>query len=420
MPETVVAPASPQPTTPSATPFNDAFSDLDKYVSQLPPPDEAPPPTKQQPKPQPQPKAETQPEPPEPEPEPQEPAPEAPEEQPAKEPEPEPETKPEAKEPTEPESDEFPEKPKNIPELRKAYTGVRKQFRLAQQEIGKLKTQLDTITKAAPKPVDTKPFEERISGLQKQIEDYETKLSFYDYKESKEFKEKHEEPWKRAWQRAERAVSEIVVEREDGTVYRPTYEDFQRLVFMSRSEARKLAKEMYGEDADAMMVHRDKIKELEEEQDYDLKTHQQKAKEFVQKNAEESKQAQQARSKAFNERIAAHVQKYPQWFKPVEGDTEGNALLEKGISLVNRLFSNGQKLTPEEALRLNADVYTRAAAFGRVVFQAHKLQQELAQVKKALAQYEKSTPKPTDRSRKPEKKPATWEDSFEALPRVAG
>lgn len=419
MPETVVAPpASPQPPSSSATPFNDAFADLDKYASQLPPPDEAPPPTKQQPKSQP--KAEIQPEPQETEPEPQETTPEVPEEQPSKEPEPEPEVKTEAKDQTEHESDEFPEKPKNIPELRKAYTGVRKQFRLAQQEIGKLKTQLDTVTKSLPKPVDTKPFEERISGLQKQIEDYETKLSFYDYKESKEFKEKHEEPWKRAWQRAERASSEIVVQREDGTTFRPTFEDFQRLVYMSRSEARKLATELYGEDATMMMAHRDKIKELAEEQDYDLKTHQQKAKEFVQKNAEESKQAQQARSKAFNERIAAHVQKYPQWFKPVEGDTEGNALLEKGISLVNRLFSNGQKLTPEEALRLNADVYTRAAAFGRVVFQAHKLQQELAQVKKALAQYEKSTPKPTDRSRKPEKKPSTWEDSFEALPRVAG
>jgi len=116
----------------------------------------------------------------------------------------------------------------------------------------------------------------------------------------------------------------------------------------------------------------------------------------------------QQEQKVMSERKQAHLNKlwttlnegaatkYPQYFKPVEGDEKGNELLQKGFELVDKIFLDGGDLQPEEAIKLHSQVRNRAAAFGRLAFQNRTLTEKVAALEKELAQFKDSTPKNGD------------------------
>jgi hypothetical protein len=85
------------------------------------------------------------------------------------------------------------------------------------------------------------------------------------------------------------------------------------------------------------------------------------------------------------------AKKYPSWFAPVEGDTEGNALLEKGFSEVDKMF-NPNGATPEQMVPIHAKIRCKSAGFDRMALANVRLSKELATLKKQLSQYESSEP----------------------------
>jgi hypothetical protein len=85
-------------------------------------------------------------------------------------------------------------------------------------------------------------------------------------------------------------------------------------------------------------------------------------------------------------------------FKPVDGDTDGNARLTKGFELVDKAFSENPhdpNLTPEQrasVVRRHAAVRMRAAAFGRLYAQHQVLLKKVEAMEKELSGYKASVP----------------------------
>ena len=181
-------------------------------------------------------------------------------------------------------------------------------------------------------------------------------------------------------------------------------DDMMSLLNLSLPEARKMADELYGPLADDVMAHRKTIRELYERQAAALKEAKEKGgqreKERQDKLKAEfgtiAKQVREEFEKA-NKMILDHPE-HGKWLKPVEGDEEGNKILEKGMEFARSAFgSNPLKpgLTPEQradAARRHAAVISRAAVYPRLTRTIKKLEAESVALKKELEQFKSSVP----------------------------
>jgi len=104
----------------------------------------------------------------------------------------------------------------------------------------------------------------------------------------------------------------------------------------------------------------------------------------------------------------AGTEKYPQWFKAVDGDTEGNKLLERGYALADAGFGGELKdatgkvveLTPQQRVKLHAAIRNKAGAFDRMVYLQKKDRARIKELETQLKDYEGSEPGAGERSRK--------------------
>ena len=184
-----------------------------------------------------------------------------------------------------------------------------------------------------------------------------------------------------------------------------TQQDLLDLTNLSLPDARKLAKEKWGDFADDAMSARKEIRSL-----FENKT---RALDEARKNGAEREKMSQERYQKWEKDTKGHIstvwnesnaaaQADPengQYFKPVEGDDTRNQLLGKGFALVDKAFAENPmdpRLTPDqraEAVKHHAAVRNRAAAFGPMKYLIRKLQQENAELKKANEQFKDSEPK---------------------------
>lgn len=119
------------------------------------------------------------------------------------------------------------------------------------------------------------------------------------------------------------------------------------------------------------------------------------------------------------------VEKMPQYFKPVEGDDTGNALLEKGMAqarfALSHLNPSDPNLTAKERdniVRAHAAMFYKAAAFNRLVHFLKTRDSRIAELEKELGQFKQSEPKSGDgASPKPGKGKVTWEEQLDSMAR---
>lgn len=93
------------------------------------------------------------------------------------------------------------------------------------------------------------------------------------------------------------------------------------------------------------------------------------------------------------------IEKDPTLYKPEEGDNEGNAILEKGFSFVDRVFSGGAPakegdppMSHQEMVSAHAEIRNKAGAFDRIAHKYKSLSARVQELEQALEQYEQSTP----------------------------
>lgn len=245
----------------------------------------------------------------------------------------------------------------------------------------------------------------KIEELTKRNEHLENEIRFVNFSESKEFKEKFDAPYQKAWERAMSDLQEITItDPQSGQSRAATAQDLADLLAVPLTKARELADQYFGNFADDIMAYRKELKSL-------FAARAQALDEAKKAGADRDKTQRELRHKQAtetadfirkeweksNQELQTHTE-YGQYFAPVEGDQDGNQRLAKGFSLVDRAFNESPadpSLTPEQraaVVKRHAAVRNRAAAFGRLVSMVTKLRAEKAELEKQLTEYKGSTP----------------------------
>jgi hypothetical protein len=273
-------------------------------------------------------------------------------------------------------------------------------------ELARRKTQLAALEKqlaeSKAKPVDDterKTYTEQIAGLNKKLEDAMGSLKFADYESSEEYTTKYEAPFVEAWNDGVQQVTGLSVVTDEGT-RKGTPEDFQAIMRESDNErAATMATEMFGSNAFYVLASRRELVKLNNARvkavgefksglSERLKTEAEKAEKT--KTEFESQRIQRITTfKKLNDEAAT---KYPDLFAPLEGDDEGNKILEKGFKDADLAFQGANGLSSDQVVRLHSAVRNRAAGFGRLTYRLKQRDSRIAELEKELAEIRGSAP----------------------------
>lgn len=294
--------------------------------------------------------------------------------------------------------------PVKIVDLRNSYRALKKQIKEQfKPEVAKLQAKVKELEEGSGA---TQEITAKMEQIQKRNKELEDQISFVDYSKSEEFQTKFVKPYNEAYYRAVNDFSQLRVRVPDGTdpetgetkfKFRPADDkDLIKLANMSLAEMDEEAEAMFGKSAPRVIRHVERVRELA--------IAQQEALDSAAKNAEarrtEMANTQKLNSTKGREMFEAErkrlVEKYPKFFAKDEADPEGNELLDKGISMANRIFMRTPENTPktaEEAVRLHALAYQKIANHDRLARKFKQARARVAELEKALAEYEESEPK---------------------------
>ena len=399
-----VVEAPPAGATPQ--PFNDAFADLEGFTS--PPGDEGPPKTGKSKAPDMPPTDKGEVEVPD--------VPAKPEDKPAQD---------------KPPQDKTPEKPKSrIVELSKAYEGLKAKHRQLEQDMLARNAELEAIKSKPADDSEKKALQERLAEREKRLADMESEMRFRHYESSQEYKERYEQPFIDAFQTGrQKAASLKIVERKNeetgetiSAARQATATDFDRIAMIADDDAAtELAHEMFGNKAPLILYHRERVQELNNAKVKAVEDYRKQGSEREKQFTEQSRQQREKMVGMFNQMTSQAVEKFPELFKPVEGDDKGNELLKKGFDLVDAIFkADVSQIPPDKLVAMHAAIRNRAAGFGRLLHQKRGLEARVAELEKELAEYQGSEPGAGDGDGKPKNKAGSeldWEAGLEKLGR---
>lgn len=308
---------------------------------------------------------------------------------------------------------EAPVKPVKAADLRGAYEGLKKKVREEYEpELNKLRDKVKEYE--ASHPQQTEQLTKELEETRKRRDELESEIRFVNYQKSTEYQEKYVKPYQEAWNKAVEELAELTVSDAEGNTRTATANDLLALANLPLGEARRQAREMFGDAADDVMTHRRVIRELSAAQTKALDDAQKQSGEREKQLATQRQIEHQQTIKLWQTENQELAKKYPNWFAHVEGDTEGNALLDKGMALADLHFVGAKDLAKEqiemlppafrdilktkgtlsvqERVKLDALLRHKIASHSRI---AHKLKTAHARIKeleKSLAEYEQSSP----------------------------
>lgn len=310
-----------------------------------------------------------------------------------KEKETEPETPVEDEAPETPKAPEQPAKPVKAAELRTAYEKSKETIRTKDAEISRLQNELKAAKSAPVDDPEKKTLVEKLQSVEKRKLELEQQIQFVAYQKSDEFQNKYQKPYEEAWSRAVSELSELVVEAEDGSQRAATAQDLLTLANMPPVDARKLAKTMFGEAADDVLAHRRKIRELADAQTKAIQDAEKNAEAHHKEQQTKSLQQKQQMAKLWEDENKAWRERFPRWFQPEDGDEKGNELLAKGYAMADAAFSSNGNQTPEQRVKLHAELRNKAAAFPKLAYRLKEARSRIKELESSLAEYESSEPK---------------------------
>ena len=251
---------------------------------------------------------------------------------------------------------------------------------------------------------EKKTLTERLTQAETRLKEYEDELRFTNYSKSQEFKEKYQQPYEEAWKKWMGELGELTVPTADGQERPLSPQDLLELVNLPLQKAREQANQIFGDFADDVMGARKEIRSLFEAQNKALEEARKSGAERDQKRTQEMQTQQELMRKQITElwtKINEEVvkdERFGHYFRPIEGDTEGNDRLQKGFALADKAFSVNSfdpRLTPEqraEIVQIHAAVRNRCASFGRLTYQNQKLQAEMKALQEELAKFKGAQP----------------------------
>lgn len=268
----------------------------------------------------------------------------------------------------------------------------------------KAETELAELRKTMADPAKLKELEEKATNFEKRARELDEHIKYVDYTKSSEFVEKYQKPYEAAWQKAMADLGELTVPGENGQERPLAPADLLSLVNMPLQKAREAAEQTFGNFADDVMAARKEIRGLFEAQSRALEEAKKMGSERIAQMQKQYQEHQETLKKEMTNlwteanKAAVTDEKYGKFFKPVEGDEEGNTRLQRGYEMADKAFSispTDPRLTSEqraEVVRLHAAIRNRAAGFGRLAFQNQKLEAELATLKAELGKFKGAQP----------------------------
>jgi hypothetical protein len=243
-----------------------------------------------------------------------------------------------------------------------------------------------------------------VTALKQRNEELEKHIKYVDFKQSKEYKETYEKPYVDQWKVSMKELNGVTVADDEMGARAIEPKDVLDLVNLPTIKARQMAKELFGEYADDVMRERDKIVTLHNAK----ATAEESAKQEGMEKFNQTTEAQRTAFETLNKEVHSTYEKAIQsiksspankeFFEPVEGDEEANIVLQKGIDMVERAFSQNPmdpSLNAEQRTsitKLHAAVRFRAIGYGRLKQELARERQAHAANRKKLEQYESTVP----------------------------
>lgn len=308
-----------------------------------------------------------------------------------------------AKEPETPKPDAVAKPDDNEP---KTNSGLRKVYETTKKRVADLESELNTLKSKPADDPEKKALQDRLSEREKRLEDLETEMRFVSYQSSAEYKDKFQKPFESAYANGRNKAASLKVNTADGDPRQGTAEDFDAIMQITDDgTAAERAAELFGTQAPMILYHRERVMERNMErwqaiEDYKTKgaeREKQRAEVETKTRAEFQKQTGEIGQK-FKDEAAAAVEKYPQFFKDIEGDDAGNTILKKGFEMADCAFAMNAldpKLTPDErgkVVRLHAAVRNKAAGFDRLAHVNSGLKAKVAELQAKLDEIAGTSP----------------------------
>ena len=245
---------------------------------------------------------------------------------------------------------------------------------------------------------DVEKASKNIEAIQKRNQELEEEIKYTNFSKSKEYEEKYQKPYEAAWAKAAKELGELEVLDESGAVARrANSQDLIALANMPLGQARKTATAMFGDSANDVMLHRQRIIDLSEAQREALDN----ARKSGSDRQEQFSVQQQALAKEVStlwEQSNTEAASKIEYLKAKEGDDEWNGALDKAKSLVDTAFAQSPadpRLNPEQRAKLvksHAAIRNRAIAYSALKLENNRLRAQMKERDEKLKQFEDSAP----------------------------
>jgi hypothetical protein len=260
-------------------------------------------------------------------------------------------------------------------------------------EVAKLNARLAELDK---RKVLTAEQEAEYQKKDERIRQIESDLYSRDYRESPEFKEKFETPWKDKYSAALGEIKglNVTYKENDEDKQRPaTKADFDRVLESATvTAARRVAKELFGADADVALEYRAALRQIEEAGNKEVEAKREAFSQNKQTFVADMESKKAAGKTAYDEYTALLSQKYPEHFGEDAANPEATTALKIGLEYVDSLGAAIGTVTPQEGAKNAAIVRMMAGAWGRNQVVIKQLKAQLEAKETELAKYRKSAP----------------------------
>ncbi len=290
-------------------------------------------------------------------------------------------------------------KPGNKKDPWKYVESYRKKVRELESQYAELKA--SQVEGAVPKEVA-----EKLSAIEKRNAELENEIGYVNYSKSKEFVETYQKPYENAWRDALASLNGLRIsyqhpETGDTVAREITPTDIAALANLDPSAARAEIRQRFPDDYAEVKSHVDKIRSLANAQNEKLKEQQGKGGEWQKQQHEQAvasqRQVAEANLKEWKAANDEFTQKHD-FLRPIEGEDERNSRLERAIAFVDEAMNSraNDPAMPAEArkkaIRAHAAIRNRAIAFSTLSHENKSLKGKVAELEKALADYQSSTP----------------------------
>ena len=229
--------------------------------------------------------------------------------------------------------------------------------------------------------------------LKDRIKQYQAIQVVKDFKESEPYKEKFINPLTRMLDTVAREIDGIEIDLGNGQIRKAMKQDFLDLIEIPSNVASKRAKALFGEDMMPwIMQMRGQIRMLNDERRAAVQEAEQNSEEMARKQIAEQAERQRHNQRVWVAADQKIVSRYPDLFGEIEGDTEHNELMGKGLQEVDYALHADPKITPEQRLTAMAFVRRKAAAFNPMVRKLRAYEDRIEELEEEIAKLKDGDP----------------------------